>query len=103
MPKFCSVIISEMGGFFETTYKVRSSLMTAARQGVAFSVRTGRPVSWNEPEPSVSWYALTLAYTAARWPYAAPTQRRSIAETLTDATEVMRTRSAHSGGEYSAS
>src|SRR6185437_12576009 len=75
----------------------RSSLVTAARQGQAFSITTGRPVAWQraEPEatkaPSVSWYALTLDYTAAKWKYASPNHRRSIAEALTDATEVLLT------------
>ncbi len=73
----------------------RSSLLTAARNGEAFSLTTGRPASWQreEPdaEPSMSWYALTLDYTAAKWPYASPNHRRSIAEALTDATEVMLT------------
>jgi len=50
---------------------------------------TGRPVSWQRDEPSMSWYALTLAYTAAKWPYASPNHRRGIAEALTDATEAM--------------
>ena len=73
----------------------RSSLLAVARNGEAFSLITGRPVSWHrgepgeEPEPSVSWYALTLDYTAAKWPYASPNHRRGIAEALTDATEVM--------------
>ena len=70
----------------------RSSLMIAAKKGEAFSITTGHPVSWerDEPkEPSVSWYTLTLDYTAAKWPYASPNHRRSIAEALIDATEVM--------------
>lgn len=75
----------------------RSSLVTAAKQGEAFSITTGRPVSWQraEPEtsktPSVSWYTLTLDYTAAKWKYVSPIHRRSIAEALTDATEVLLT------------
>ena len=63
----------------------RSSLLTAARKGEAFSLSTGRPVSWSRDESAISWYALTLAYTAAKWPYAAPNHRKSIAEALTDA------------------
>jgi integrase len=42
----------------------------------------------------LSWYALTLDYAAAKWPYASPNHRRGIAEALTDATEVMFTRDA---------
>jgi len=67
----------------------RSSLLTAARKGEAFSPSTGRPVSWARDESIVTWYALTLDYAAAKWPYAAPNHRKSIAEALTDATEAM--------------
>jgi site-specific recombinase XerC len=67
----------------------RSSLLTAARKGEAFSLITGRPVSWQRGESTLTWYDLTLDYTAAKWPYAAPNHRKSIAEALTDATEVM--------------
>lgn len=75
----------------------RSSLVTAAKRGEAFSIATGRPVAWKrtEPEPAktppVTWYTLTLDYTAAKWKYASPNHRRSIAEALTDATEVLFT------------
>ena len=68
----------------------RSSLLSAARNGEAFSVATGRPVSWqrDEPgEPLVTWYEFALDYAAAKWPYSAPNHRRGIAETLTDITE----------------
>jgi integrase len=67
----------------------RSSLLTAARKGEAFNLVTGRPVSWKRHESSLTWYALTLDYAAAKWPYAAPNHRKSIAEALTDATEAM--------------
>jgi integrase len=66
----------------------RSSLLIAARKGEAFSLRTGRPLSW-EGESTVTWYSLTLDYAAAKWPDIAPNSRRSIAETLTDGTEAM--------------
>jgi hypothetical protein len=39
--------------------------------------------------PPVTWYSLTLDYTKAKWKFASPNQRRSIAEALTDATEVL--------------
>jgi hypothetical protein len=38
----------------------RSSLLTAARNGEAFSLTTGRPVAWKRHVSSMSWYALTL-------------------------------------------
>src|SRR5215472_1039921 len=65
----------------------RSSLLTAARKGEAFSLTTGRPVFWARDGSTVTWYALTLDYVAAKWPYAAPNHRKSIAEALTDCTE----------------
>jgi integrase len=75
----------------------RSRLLTAAKEGEAFSIATGRPVTWQRDEPKqpaekpVMWYTLTLDYAAAKWKYASPNQRRSIAEALTDATEVLFT------------
>lgn len=67
----------------------RSELMTAARRGEPFSRRTGQPVSWVRDLPAMTWYAFTLAYVDAKWPYAAPNHRRGIAEALTDATEAL--------------
>jgi hypothetical protein len=69
--------------------KHRCQSLTAARQGEAFDVETGRPVAWQRQEDTITWYDLSLSYAAMKWPYAAPTQRRSIAEALTDATETM--------------
>jgi integrase len=70
----------------------RSSLLSAARNGEAFSISTGRPAAWQRDESTVSWYAFTLDYSAAKWPYSSPNSRRGIAEALTDATEVMLSR-----------
>lgn len=69
----------------------RSSLLTAARNGEAFSVTTGRPLSWQREAGGngMTWYSFACAYAAMKWPYAAPNYRRSIAEALTDATETM--------------
>jgi hypothetical protein len=67
----------------------RSSLMTAARKGEAFSLSTGRPMSWQRDESALNWHGLALDYVAAKWPYVAPNHRKSIAEALTDATEAM--------------
>ena len=75
----------------------RSKLNSAAKDGKAFSVETGRPVEWDRDKPKepvpppVSWYSLTLDYARAKWKFASPNQRRSIAEALTDATEVLFT------------
>jgi integrase len=67
----------------------RSELMAAARKGEAFSIETGRPVSWARAEAGPSWYEFVCSYAAVKWPYAAPNHRRGIAEALTDATEVL--------------
>jgi integrase len=73
----------------------RGKLNSAAKDGKAFRIATGRPVEWERDEPKeagpppVSWYSLTLDYAKAKWKFASPNQRRSIAEALTDATEVL--------------
>ncbi|MBD2898666.1 Tyrosine recombinase XerC [Actinomadura sp. RB99] len=69
----------------------RASLVTAAKNGEAFNLRTGRPVSWGREAEARSWYAFSLDYAAAKWPYASPNHRRGIAEALTDATEALLT------------
>lgn len=69
----------------------RSNLNTAAKNGEAFSLRTGRPISWQREENAISWYEFSLDYAAAKWPYASPNHRRGIAEALTDATEALLT------------
>lgn len=75
----------------------RGKLNSAAKDGKAFRIATGRPVEWERDEPKeagpppVSWYSLTLDYAKAKWKFASPNQRRSIAEALTDATEVLFT------------
>src|SRR6266567_9586761 len=70
----------------------RSSLQAAARNGEAFSLGSGRPVSWRRKESALSWYTFTLDYAAAKWPYVSPNHRRGIAEALTDATQTMLSR-----------
>src|SRR4051812_33544372 len=70
----------------------RSSLNTAAKNGEAFSVETGRPLSWKREETrTLTWYEFSLAYVDTKWPYASPGHRRCIAEALTDSTEVLLT------------
>jgi integrase len=73
----------------------RGKLNSAAKDGKAFSMATGRPVEWERDKPKqleappVSWYSLTLDYSKAKWKFASPNQRRSIAEALTDVTEAL--------------
>ncbi|MEU8320680.1 tyrosine-type recombinase/integrase [Nonomuraea sp. NPDC048881] len=70
----------------------RAQLMTAARQGEAFSIATGRPISWQREETVLTWFTFTLSYVEAKWRYAAPNHRRGIAEALIDATEALLTK-----------
>ncbi|MEV0057243.1 hypothetical protein AB0H34_42975 [Saccharopolyspora shandongensis] len=67
----------------------RSKLVAAASEGEAFRTDTGLPVSMERPKREISFYALALDYVAMKWPQAAATYRRTIAEALTAATPVM--------------
>lgn len=67
----------------------RSDLLTAARKGEAFDIATGRPVSWQRSERSMSWYEFACSYTDLKWKPAAATYRRSIAESLTTVTPLL--------------
>jgi hypothetical protein len=40
----------------------RARLMTTAREGDAFDVRTGRRISWKREKSALSWYAVTRVY-----------------------------------------
>src|SRR5215831_8850032 len=64
----------------------RSSLLTAARRGEAFSLSTGRPVPWERKESTVAWYARALDDTAANWSHAAANHRKSFFDNHTAAT-----------------
>jgi len=67
----------------------RSSLLTAARNGEAFSTATGRPVAWQRTEKDVSWYEFACAYTDMKWKSASAKYRKDIARALTAATPAM--------------
>ncbi|WP_019630217.1 tyrosine-type recombinase/integrase [Actinomadura atramentaria] len=68
----------------------RSSLVTAARQGEAFSLSTGEPVSWGRAaKEDVSWYAFACEYVDMKWKTAAGKYRQDIARALTAATPAM--------------
>lgn len=69
----------------------RSSLLTAARNGEAFSLDTGRPISWTREKSSLTWYTFTLSYVDTKWPHVSPNHRRGIAEALTDIAEALLT------------
>jgi hypothetical protein len=67
----------------------RSSLLTAARKGEAFSLATGRPVSWQRAERDMSWYEFACAYADMKWKGASAKYRKDIARALTAATPAM--------------
>lgn len=65
----------------------RSSLMSAARNGEAFELVTGRPVSWQRATTAdMSWYDFACAYVDMKWKDASAKYRHDIAYALTTAT-----------------
>lgn len=60
----------------------RAELVRAANTGQAFDVATGRPVSMARKKEAQSWYAFACDYIDMKWPHAAATYRRSMAEAL---------------------
>ncbi|WP_435061920.1 tyrosine-type recombinase/integrase [Amycolatopsis thermoflava] len=67
----------------------RSRLRTAASNGEAFRLSDGLPVSMVRPEQEMDWYTFARKYADMKWPKAAATYRRTIAEALTAITPVM--------------
>ncbi|MEV5892877.1 tyrosine-type recombinase/integrase [Nonomuraea fuscirosea] len=68
----------------------RGSLLTAARNGEAFSTLTGEPVSWGRTDrPEMSWYDFACKFADMKWKNAAPKYRQDIARALTAATPAM--------------
>lgn len=73
------------------TYNVRISLLSAARNGEAFSLATGRPVSWQRADNDMTWYEFACSYTDMKWKNVSAKHRRDIARVLTAATPAMLT------------
>ena len=71
----------------------RSALLTAARNGEAFSIATGRPVSWRRAENDMSWYDFACAFVDMKWKTASAKHRHDIAYALTKATPALFTTS----------
>jgi len=67
----------------------RSSLLSAARNGEAFSITTGRPLSWQRTENDKSWYEFACAYVDMKWKLASGGYRRDIARALVATTPAM--------------
>lgn len=74
------------GGLAQVLGGVGAELLRAANTGQAFDVLTGRPVSIARKKEEQSWYAFACEYVDMKWPHAAATYRRSIAEALQTAT-----------------
>lgn len=67
----------------------RSQLVTAASAGEAFRLSDGLPVSMARPAHEIDWYKFVCQYADMKWPNAAATYRRTIAEALTAVTPAM--------------
>lgn len=67
----------------------RSRLRTAASNGEAFRRSDGLAVSMAQPRQELDWYKFACQYVDMKWPKAAATYRRTIAEALTATTPVM--------------
>ena len=67
----------------------RSSLLTAARSGEAFSLATGQPIAWQRADNDMSWYDFACSYSDMKWKSASAKYRKDIARALTAATPAM--------------
>jgi integrase len=96
-----SVAGEEQGESFTTSglaASFRSKLVTATREGVAFDIATGWPVTMDTDyakkhadqdapaEAVVTWYSHAVEFVDAVWPSAAPGHRKNIAEALAHVT-----------------
>jgi integrase len=75
-----------------------AKIKTAAREGEAFDVASGLPLSTalqdqerEQAEREVSWYEFACAYVDIKWPEVAPNSRRGIADALATATPALLT------------
>jgi integrase len=68
----------------------RSKLIAAVRDGEAFDIETGQPVSMVRGERSTtSWYEFACSVVDAKWPDISPNHRRGTADVLTAATTAL--------------
>ncbi|MFC4945674.1 tyrosine-type recombinase/integrase [Pseudonocardia sp. GCM10023141] len=67
----------------------RSDLVRAARQGEAFVIESGRPMSMDRAQRKINWLVFARQYAAVKWPTLAPNSRRNTAHALTSATMAM--------------
>lgn len=67
----------------------RSRLVSAARNGEAFDVGSGLPVSMERERTTMTWFEFACAYMDMKWPDCSPKYRKSLAESLTRITVAM--------------
>ena len=67
----------------------RSALVTAARNGEAFDVERGLPLSMVRDQDSVTWYDVAVLFCDMKWKRWAPRSRKSAAEALATVTAVL--------------
>lgn len=67
----------------------RSDLISAMRRGEPFDIVSGLPVSMARVDHSFPWFQFACEYVDMKWPSAAATYRRSIAEALVTVTCAM--------------
>ncbi|HUZ50903.1 MAG TPA: tyrosine-type recombinase/integrase [Streptosporangiaceae bacterium] len=70
-----------------------AKLRTASKEGEAFDVTTGLPISQltEDRDRELSWYDFACAYVDMKWDEAAPNSRRAIADALATATQALLT------------
>ncbi|GAA4593750.1 tyrosine-type recombinase/integrase [Planotetraspora phitsanulokensis] len=69
----------------------RSNLVTAARDGEAFSLVTGEPIKWGRAAQEMSWYEFACRFADFKWKVASAKYRQDIARALTATTPALLT------------
>jgi hypothetical protein len=64
----------------------RTDLLVATREGAAFDIGNGLPVTMQPAQHARSWLDHAMEYVRVKWPSASPRHRKGIAEALTDVT-----------------
>ncbi|MGA6163507.1 tyrosine-type recombinase/integrase [Amycolatopsis magusensis] len=75
----------KFGESFETyalADSFRSRLVTASRDGLAFDIVSGLPVSMIRTTETMTWFDFACKYADMKWPDSSPKYRKSLAESL---------------------
>jgi integrase len=67
----------------------RASLITAARNGEAFDVDSGLPLSMLREQGNTTWYEVAVMFCDTKWKRWAPRTRKSAAEALATVTAIL--------------